>query len=250
MFKGLQPEQTDRQKRLKQECIPVGYLAPALSHMHPTGKWFCYLLQPSNEVCEDYVFTHVCQSTGLGGGGGIPTFLAGLQGLGCVSKHALQVSRPTSKGELEGSDRGGVRAHTQGLSPGPHPGGVSQHALRQTPQMMTTAVGSMHPNGMHSCFVIQLVVLNTCCPRSLIYAPRLAPFPSNLFECLYEEKIKRSECHFLFQCSALYKNRLKLETIAMLLFSLVLTFPTVQPSRWPAGLAFFAHLLLKLPRAL
>ena len=123
MFKGLQPEQTDRQKRLKQESIPVGYLPPALSCMHPTGKLFCYLLLPANEVCEDYVFTRVCQSTGLGGGGGIPTFLAGLQGWGCVSKHALQVSRPTSKGELEGSDWGGSPGHTQGLSR-PTPEGV------------------------------------------------------------------------------------------------------------------------------
>ena len=44
---------------------------------------------------------------------------------GWVSQHALQVSRPTPKGELEGSG-GGVSRPTPG-------GGVSQHALRQTP---------------------------------------------------------------------------------------------------------------------
>ena len=70
-------------------------------------------LPPANEVCEGYVFTRVCLSTV---GGGIPACLAGLQG--GVSQHALQVSRPTPKGELEGSGR-------RGGSPGPHLGGVS-----------------------------------------------------------------------------------------------------------------------------
>ena len=45
---------------------------------------------------------------------------------GCVSQHVLQVSRPTPKGEFEGSGQGGLQAHSWG--------GVSQHALRQTPQ--------------------------------------------------------------------------------------------------------------------
>ena len=77
-----------------------------------------------------------------------------------VSQHALQVSRPTPRGEVEGSGRavGCLQAHTQGEvegsglgeSPGPYPGGVSKHALRQTP-LMATAAGSTHPNGMHSC---------------------------------------------------------------------------------------------------
>ena len=69
-------------------------------------------------------------------------------GEGVVSQHALQVSRPTPRWEVEGSSWegspgshpegkltwGGLQAHTQG-SPGPHPGVcvcVSQHALRQT----------------------------------------------------------------------------------------------------------------------
>ena len=33
---------------------------------------------------------------------------------GGVSQHALQVSRLTSKGELEGSGQGGLQVHTQG----------------------------------------------------------------------------------------------------------------------------------------
>ena len=53
-----------------------------------------------------------------------------------VSKHALKVSRPTPKGEVEGSGPGGssgphpeggcLQAHTWGGSPGPHLGGVSR----------------------------------------------------------------------------------------------------------------------------
>ena len=64
-----------------------------------------------------------------------------------VSQHSLQVSRPTPRGEVQGSDQGGSPGpHPGGLrcgpgdpplgvgSPGPHPVGcVSQHALRQTP---------------------------------------------------------------------------------------------------------------------
>ena len=57
----------------------------------------------------------------------------GLGGWGVVSQHALQVSRPTPRGEVEGSGLGGLQAHTQGASPGPHSVGVSEHALRQTP---------------------------------------------------------------------------------------------------------------------
>ena len=80
-----------------------------------------------------------------------------------VSQHALQVSRPTPRGEVEGSGLGG------GVSPAPHPGGklrglqaqtwgVSQHALKQTPPQQTaTAAGGTHPTGMHSYFGIILI---------------------------------------------------------------------------------------------
>ena len=50
--------------------------------------------------------------------GGIPACLAGLGG---------RVSRPTPRGEVEGSGQGGLQAHTQGWgggSPGPHLGGL------------------------------------------------------------------------------------------------------------------------------
>ena len=81
-----------------------------------------------------------------------------VHGAGVVSQYALQVSRPTTRVEVEGSGLGGspgphpggsvggsglggLQAHTQGGGWGvwssgvskPTPGGVSQHTLRQTP---------------------------------------------------------------------------------------------------------------------
>ena len=93
------------------------------------------LLPPANEVCEGCVFTPVSHS---------------VHRMEMVSQHALQVSRPTSRGGIEGSgwgvsrptprgrlrglaggspgpDRGDLQAHTWGE------GAVSKHALRQTP---------------------------------------------------------------------------------------------------------------------
>ena len=89
---------------------------------------FIELLPPANVVCEGYVFTRVCLSTGGGGipaclAGGIPACLAGLPG--GVSQHALQVSKPTPKGQLEGSPGGSPGLHLVGSS-GPHLGGFSR----------------------------------------------------------------------------------------------------------------------------
>ena len=83
-----------------------------------------YFITARKQSLRRLCFTRVCHSVHGGG----------------VSQHALQVSRPTPKGELEGSGRGDLQAHTQG-------GGVSQHALRLT----ATATGGTHPNGMYSC---------------------------------------------------------------------------------------------------
>ena len=93
------------------------------------------LLQPENEVCDGYVFTRVCLSTGGGGipvciAGGIPACLAGLQWN--VSQHALQVSRCTPRGSLRGLawGRGSLGRHPRGRLRGlargvsrPTPGG-------------------------------------------------------------------------------------------------------------------------------
>ena len=124
------------------------------------------LLPPANEATK-VMFLHVSVILANGGGGvGIPAGLAGqgeVEGSGwgkgspAHTQRGLRflargVSGPHPGGEIEGSGRG--------ASPGPHPGGspghsqvcLSQHALRQTPQQMATAAGSMHPTGMHSCF--------------------------------------------------------------------------------------------------
>ena len=122
--------------------------------------------------------------------GSIPAYIAGgipvcLAVWGLVSQHALQVSRPTPRGEVEGSGLGkgspgthpgggevegsglgGLQAHTGGISrptpgrrgsPGPHPGGIP--ACTEADPPMATAVGGTHPTGMHSCLVSKL----TCC---------------------------------------------------------------------------------------
>ena len=89
-------------------------------------------LPPATKLGQSYVFTHVCDSVHRG--------VVSQHALQVVSQHALQDSRPTPRGEVQGSDQ-------PGGSPGPHPGGVSrptpkgvsQHTQRQTPPMATAA---------------------------------------------------------------------------------------------------------------
>ena len=128
------------------------------------------LLTPANEVCKGYVFTSVCQSFCSQGVVSqhalwvISQHASQVSG-GMVSEHALQVSRPTPKGEVEESGLGGGY-------PGPHPGGsqcphsggvsrltpegVSQHALRQTPAhsrwLLLWAV----------CIILECILVQTC----------------------------------------------------------------------------------------
>ena len=97
-----------------------------------------------------FMFLHVSVCPQVGGipeflAGGNPACLAGLQGR-LVSQHALQISRPTPRGELEGSGRRGLQAHTQGWlrdltrgSPSPQPGGL---------QAQTGGSPGLHPGGM------------------------------------------------------------------------------------------------------
>ena len=115
------------------------YLDGTLStEKHCFHKYHSFL-PPANEVCEGYVFTRVCHS--VHGGGRV------------VSQHALQVSRPTPKGKVEGSGWGGG-------SPGPHLGGGGA-CCRGVPTLgggglpaMATAAGGTHPTGMHSCLCV------------------------------------------------------------------------------------------------
>ena len=77
------------------------------------------------------------------------------------------VSRPRPRGEVGGSGRVCVQAHTQGLQAHtqggvsrPRPGGVQAEArgcipacteADTHPQQTATAAGGTHPTGMHSC---------------------------------------------------------------------------------------------------
>ena len=103
---------------------------------------------------------------GIEGGGGIPACLVG----GISTFLAWGVSRPTPKGEAEGSGQ-------VGGSPGPHLG-----VSRPTPRVVSrptlgglcipafteadplpwtaTAAGSTHPTGMYSCFRKLFVDIN------------------------------------------------------------------------------------------
>ena len=51
-------------------------------------------------------------------------------GMGLVSQHVLQVSRPTPRGKVEGSGLGGLQAHTKGEIEGSGLGGVSRPTPR------------------------------------------------------------------------------------------------------------------------
>ena len=113
------------------------------------------------------MFLHMSVSHSVHGvGSGIPACLAGLQG-GGVSQHALQISRPTPKGEVEGSGWGVSRPTPRG-SPGPHPGGSpGPHlggcitACTEVDTCLTaTAAGGTHPTGMHSCWQFIFVSYN------------------------------------------------------------------------------------------
>ena len=87
---------------------------------------FYRFLSPANEVCESlFLHVSVCPRGGEVRGipaclaGGITACLAGLRERRGAFQHTLQISRPTPKGELEGSGLG-VSRPTPGGSPGPH----------------------------------------------------------------------------------------------------------------------------------
>ena len=71
--------------------------------------------------------------------------------LGGVSQHALQVSRPTPKGEVEGDLARGVPV-LGGGGEVPAPGGCVGCG---DPPVTATAAGGTHPTGMHSCYTIK-----------------------------------------------------------------------------------------------
>ena len=92
-------------------------------------------LPPANEVWGKVIFSVACVKNSVHGGrGGIPAYLAGLQGVGipaCLAGLQAQGGKLRSLAWMGGS----------------------QHVLRQTPppQQTATAAGGTHPTGMHSC---------------------------------------------------------------------------------------------------
>ena len=111
-----------------------------------TGR--CVVSQHALQV----VSQHALQQVSRGSYPSMPCRFPSPHPRGKLRSLARGISRPTPKGEVEGSGLGGLQAHTQGSpspnpggSPFPHPGGSpgpypgisrSQHALRQTPQWL------------------------------------------------------------------------------------------------------------------
>ena len=108
------------------------------------GSDYIGIFTARNEVGQGYVFTRICDS--VHGEGGYPSIhcrwypsmhCSRSPGGGLVFQHALQVSRPTPRGEVEGSGLGGLQAHTQEGSWGV--GGLQAHTWggvsRPTPTM-------------------------------------------------------------------------------------------------------------------
>ena len=141
----------------------------------------CFYYRPQTKFAK-IMFLHVSVSHSVHmGGGWYPACFAGLQahiqeevegsGLGGLQAHnqgemrglAWGVSRPTPMGEVEGlawgvsrsTPRGEVEGSCLGGGLQAHTwGGVSRHALRQTPPQQTaTASGGTHPTGIHSCSI-------------------------------------------------------------------------------------------------
>ena len=104
------------------------------------------------------IFSSVCQEfcTQWGGGSQHALQVVSQHALQVVSQQAWGVSRPSSRGEVEESGQGG--------SPGPHPrgisrptwGGVSQHALRQTPPV------DGYPRGRYASYWNAFLLIMTC----------------------------------------------------------------------------------------
>ena len=153
-------------------CKHMKHFSPRVTVSIPVRRNF---LPPATKLGQGYVFTRVCDSVHKGDvwwcssmhcrrypsmpcsrswGGGIPACLAGFQAHtqgGTWGVWPGGVSRPTPKGEVEGSGLGGLQAHTWGVSR-PTPRGCIPACTEEQPPM-ATATGGTHPTGMHSCLL-------------------------------------------------------------------------------------------------
>ena len=113
------------------------------SRLHPNPD---LLLLPATKLGQGYVFTRgipACLAAGLWGW--YPSMPCSWS-LGVVSQHALQL---VSGGGIPACLAAGLWGWYPSMpcrSPGPYPGGVSQHALRQTPPLH-------HPHHTHTHFL-------------------------------------------------------------------------------------------------
>ena len=105
-----------------------------------------------------------------------------------VSRHALQVSRPTPRGEVKGSGLGGsLQAHTRGEvegsglggSPGPHPGGKLRGLAWGGVSRPTPGGGCLQAHTRDGY----------CCGR---YASYWKAFLLTIYYCTAEEETYRS----------------------------------------------------------
>ena len=122
---------------------------------------------------EGYIFTRVCLSTG----GGV------------VSQHALQVSRPTPKGELEGSGRSGLQTHTQ-------EGGLQAHTWRGSPGQHLEGVSRPTPRGcIPACTEAAPPPADGyCCGRYASYWNAFLLSTVTILACLYQRRCGLRDC--------------------------------------------------------
>ena len=142
------------------------------------GNSLALVITARKRSCGKVMFFVILFTGGGGGGGGLPSQHAlqvisqhVLQVSGGVYQHTLQVSRPTPKGELEGSGLG-VSRPTLGGSPAHTQGGcIPAYTEADPPWLMATAVGSTHPTGMHSCFQYFFRTLTSLLSSVIVYEP-------------------------------------------------------------------------------
>ena len=138
----------------RRERAPIGGMSETtqIKVLH----WDSNLYGPQTKFAK-VMFLHV--SVCPRGGGWYPSMPCRSPGGGAYPSMPCRFPGPHSRGSLRGlaeggspgphKGEGGLQAHTQGGSPGPYLGGVSQHALRQTPPATATAAGGMHPTALH-----------------------------------------------------------------------------------------------------
>ena len=130
--------------------------------------WIVYASVRGRSLEQGNILCGVCQEFCSQGGGWIPACIAG----GIPASLAAGLQGGSIQACLTDGIPASLAAGLHGGSPGPHPGGsgslgphprggVSQHALRQTPPWTATAAGGTHPTGMHPCLFLHFFLQKT-----------------------------------------------------------------------------------------